>query len=164
VRPTRRAVLLAPAALLVPRPATAAPADTYAALLAEEHAAIHLYGVLGPRLPEALRDAARAAYDDHRRHRDLLMEAVRRTGGDPEPARLTYAPPAPLGTAAQARALAVTIEDSLALRWHAAVAEVEPQARRTAAEALADEAEHLAVLRWSESRSARRAAPAFPGR
>lgn len=163
MRPTRRAVLLAPVALAVPARAAQAP-DVYAALLAEEHAAIHLYGVLGPRLPESLRDMARAAYDDHRRHRDRLVELIRAAGGTPQPARPSYALPGSVSTAAAARTVAIGIEDSLALRWHAAVGEVAPRERALCVAALGDEAEHLTYLRWSATGSASESAAAFPGR
>ena len=157
-------VLASPALLLVPRAARAQPVADHATLLAEEHAAIHLYGVLAPRLPESLRDAARAAYDDHRRHRDALADAIRAAGGTPEPPRLTYAIPVPLTGPAAARKLAIRIEDSLGLRWHAALRTVPAAERSRAAAALADEAAHLATYRWSATRRARDAAPPFPGR
>ena len=164
MRPTRRALLLAPAVLALPRGAVAEPADVYADLLAQEHAAVHLYGVISPRLPESLRDRARAAYDDHRRHRDRLVELVSAAGGTPAPPRLTYAVPGSVATGTAARAAAVAIEDSLALRWHAALAEVAPPDRAVVATALGDEAEHLAYLRFSATGSAKAAAVPFPGR
>lgn len=159
---TRRAVLAAP--LLLAVRSSAAPADAYAALLAEEHAAIHLYGIVGPRLPEALRPVARAAYDDHRRHRDALLDAIRAAGGTPAPARLTYAVPGSVASARGARDVALTIEDSLALRWHAAVRDMPLALRRTAAAALGDEAAHLAELRLRSGMPTASALPAFPGR
>lgn len=164
MRPTRRAVLLAPAALVLPRPASAQPVDAYEALLAEEHAAIHLYGVLAPRLPDGLRGAARDAYDDHRRHRDHLEALIRAAGGTPPAPRVSYALPAPAATGTQARALAVRIEDSLAARWHNLVAEVPARDRRAVATAFAEEAEHLTVYRWHAGVTAPQAAPTFPGR
>jgi hypothetical protein len=136
----------------------------YAALLAEEHAAIHLYGILGPRLPKALRPFARAAYDDHRRHRDTLTDAIRAAGGTPAPPRLAYALPGSVATPGAARGVAVAIEDSLALRWHAAVREVPAAFRATVAAALGDEAEHLVRLRLSAGAGTAQAAPPFPGR
>jgi hypothetical protein len=160
--PTRRAILAAP--LLLAVPALAAGTDGYAALLAEEHAAIHLYGVLGPRLPASLRDTALAAYDDHRAHRDALIAAIRAAGGTPAPAQATYALPGSVATAALARGLAVRIEDSLALRWHAAVRAVPAAERARAATAFADESAHLARYRYSERRALTDAAPPFPGR
>ena len=132
--------------------------DTLNALLAEEHAAIHLYGVIGPRLPDALREYARAAYDDHRRHRDLLVELVKAAGGTPATPLLTYALP----DLSNARAAAEGIEDSLALRWHEAVRTAPDRAR--VAGALADEAAHLATLRYALRRNAADAVRAFPGR
>ncbi|HEV2889688.1 MAG TPA: DUF4439 domain-containing protein [Frankiaceae bacterium] len=132
--------------------------DALAALLAEEHAAIHLYGVLGPRLPEGLREYARLAYDDHRRHRDLLVELVRQAGATPAPPLLSYAVPQ-----GDPRAVAEAIEDSLAIRWHAAV-RLDAAARQGAAAALADEAAHLATLRYARRRNAADAVSAFPGR
>ncbi|HWL37476.1 MAG TPA: DUF4439 domain-containing protein [Frankiaceae bacterium] len=162
MKPTRRAVLLAPLALAVP--AAAQGPGVYAALLAEEHAAIHLYGVLAPHLPESLREVARAAYDDHRRHRDRLAELIRAAGGTPQPARPSYALPGSVSTAKAARDIAIGIEDSLALRWHAAVGEVAPRERALCVAALGDEAEHLTYLRWSATGRAELAAPDFPGR
>jgi hypothetical protein len=156
---TRRAVLAAPLALALPR---GAPGDPYAALLAEEHAAIHLYGLLGPHLAKDLREAARAAYDDHRRHRDLLVDAVRAAGATPAPPRVTYALPMPVDGASSARALAVRIEDSLALRWHGAVHDAKPADRGHVAGAFGDECVHLALLRRHGPLSA--AAQQFPGR
>lgn len=155
-------MLGAPLLLAAPRLVTAAPPDAYATLLAEEHAAIYLYGVLAPHLPDALRDAARAAYDDHRGHRDLLADAIRAAGGTPPPARATYALPSGVGTAAAAKALAIRIEDSLALRWHEAVRSVPPRDRARAATALGDECEHLVRLRAGSSLP--EIAPPFPGR
>lgn len=155
MRPTRRSVLAAPLLLALPRQGSA---DPYATLLAEEHAAIHLYGVLGPRLPEGLREYARAAYDDHRRHRDLLIEVIEAAGGTPAPPLLSYAVP----SLRDPRAVAESIEDSLAVRWHAAV-RGEAERSRVAA-ALADEAAHLATLRYARRRNVADAVSAFPGR
>jgi hypothetical protein len=150
-------VLAAPAALFLPR---AAPADVYAALLAEEHAAIHLYGLVAPRLSGKVRDYARAAYDDHRRHRDVLVDLIRRDGGTPPPARLSYAIPGSLATPNAAHETAIAIEDSLTIRWRAAAAQVEPRDRRTVCGAYGDEAEHLAIWTWTR----RREVADFPGR
>ena len=153
---SRRAFLATP--LLLPR---LQPRDVYAALLAEEHAAIHLYGLVGPRLPEPLRAAARAAYDDHRRHRDALRELIRKSGGTPEPARLAYAIPGSLG---DPRRVAATIEDSLAVRWHHAVRDVAAADRAFVATTLADETAHLATWRYARRRDVSDAVSAFPGR
>ncbi len=153
---SRRAFLATP--LLLPR---LQPRDAYAALLAEEHAAIHLYGLVGPRLPEPLRAAARAAYDDHRRHRDALQDLIRKAGGTPEPALLAYAVP---GTLANPRKVAETIEDALAVRWHNAVRDVPAKDRAFVATSLADETAHLATWRYALRHNVNDAVSAFPGR
>ncbi len=158
---SRRTLLCAP--LLLAVPAVAAPEDAYAALLDQEHAAIYLYGVLAPRLAEGLRAAARAAYDDHRRHRDMLVAAIEGLGGTPAPAKASYAVPG-LATPAAARDFAIRVEDSLAVRWHGAVRDVAPRHRARVASALADEATHLALLRWSGRHVVKDAAVPFPGR
>lgn len=164
MRPTRRAVLLAPAALVLPRPARAQPVEAYEALLAEEHAAIHLYGVLAPRLPEPLRAVARDAYDDHRRHRDQLVALIRAASGTPPAPKVSYGLPGPAETAAQARSLAIRIEDSLATRWHNVIGDVPPRERAAAATAFVEEAEHLTIYRLAAGLDAAQSAPTFPGR
>lgn len=153
---SRRAFLASPLLL-----GTLQQRDLLASLLAEEHAAIHLYGLVAPRLPEALRPAARTAYDDHRRHRDALQDLIRKAGGTPEPALLTYAVP---GTLANARKVAETIEDSLAVRWHNAVRDVATTDRAFVATTLADETAHLATWRWALRHNVNDAVSAFPGR
>jgi hypothetical protein len=158
---SRRAVLASPLLLRVRAFRALQPRDVLAGLLAEEHAAIHLYGLVGPRLPESLRDAARTAYDDHRRHRDALQDLIRKAGGTPEPAKLAYAVP---GTLANPRKVAETIEDSLAVRWHNAVRDMPTNDRAFAATTLADETAHLATWRWALRHTVNDAVSAFPGR
>jgi len=160
VRPTRRVLLLCPLLLAVPGPARAQEQDTLAALLEEEYAAIHLYGVLGARLGERARDVARAAYDDHRRHRDLLLSLVE---GTPPAPRLSYPLRAPVATAGAALRLALDIEDAMTVRWRNAFGTVAARDRAACAGAYADEAAHLA--RWQMMLSGpARATTAFPGR
>lgn len=160
MKPTRRAVLLSPLALAVPVPAVAQEQDALAALLEEEYAAIHLYGVLGAKLGERARDVARAAYDDHRRHRDLLLSLVE---GTPPAPKLSYPLRAPVASAAAALRLAVDIEDAMTVRWHNAFGAVAAPDRAACASAYADEAAHLARWRLMLSGPAR-ATTAFPGR
>jgi len=134
--------------------------DVFSALLAEEHAAIHLYGLVAPRLPEHLRDHAKAAYDDHRRHRDVLVGLITRDGGTPPPAALSYAVPGSLATPRAAHETAIAIEDSLTIRWRGAMPEVQPRDRRTVCGGYGDEAEHLAIYQWTR----RREVDTYPGR
>lgn len=89
-------------------------------LLEAEHAAVYGYGVLGARLDEATRRLALLAYDSHRARRDQLAARLRERDGNPEPP-----PPAYDVTVAgpvDALALAVRLEEGLALRWRDLVA------------------------------------------
>jgi hypothetical protein len=62
--------------------------------LAEEHATLWTYGVLGARTSQAtsptLYDAVTAAYRRHRSRRDQLRLMVRDAGGEPVAAAVTY--------------------------------------------------------------------------
>jgi hypothetical protein len=85
------------------------------ALLEAEHAVVYGYGVLGARLGEDARELALTAYDSHRARRDQLAARLRERGTDPEP------PPPAYDVAAadvpQALALAVRLEEGMAVRW-----------------------------------------------
>ncbi len=129
-----------------------AETDVLQSLLAEEHAAIYLYGVLAPRLPAALREAARTTYDDHRRHRDTLEQALIAAELTPVAALPAYAVP-PL---ARPRDVAAGIERSLLLRWHAALAGAAAADLALVTAAYVDEATHLTMLTHQTA--------AFPGR
>jgi hypothetical protein len=68
--------------------------DALQAALAEEHATLWTYGVLGARTSQAtsptLYDAVTAAYRRHRSRRDQLRLMVRDAGGEPVAAAVTY--------------------------------------------------------------------------
>lgn len=85
------------------------------ALLSAEHAAIYGYGVVGGRLDDATRGTALAAYDSHRARRDQLEALLTAREATPEPAEAAY--DVATSSAEQALALAVRIEEGLALRW-----------------------------------------------
>ncbi len=89
-------------------------------LLEAEHAAVYGYGVLGARLDEDTRRLALTAYDSHRARRDQVAARLRERGGDPEPPPPAY--DVAVADPAQALALAVRLEEGLALRWHDLVA------------------------------------------
>jgi hypothetical protein len=91
-----------------------------AALLAGEHAVLYGYGVLGARLDDAARDAARAAADVHRSSRDRLAALLEERGVEPAPPRAAY--DVAVGTAPEAFALAVRLEEGIAVRWRDLVA------------------------------------------
>jgi hypothetical protein len=135
-------------------------ADRLLALVEAEHAAVYGYGVLGARLDEARRRAALLAYDSHRARRDQLVAALRTSGG---------APPAPLavydvavGTAVEALALAVRIEEGLALRWRDLVADTDDKALRQLAVAGLQECA-IRAAQWRQRAGIVPATVALPG-
>jgi hypothetical protein len=98
------------------------------ALVEAEHAAVYGYGVLGARLDDALRRVAQLAYDSHRARRDQLVAALRGAGGKPPAPLASYDVAA--GDATQAMALAIRIEEGLALRWRDLVGDTDDRALR----------------------------------
>jgi hypothetical protein len=104
------------------------PVGRLQALVSAEHAAVYGYGVLGARLDDATRELARAASDAHRASRDALSRLLRDRGAQvpaPEPAYDVEVSGAP-----DALALAVRLEDGLAVRFRDLVAESEGTALR----------------------------------
>jgi hypothetical protein len=89
--------------------------DLLAELLEAAHAAVYGYGVLGARLDEASRRAALAAFDVHRARRDALSAQLRARGAEPEPGLPAY--DVAVADAPEAVALAVRLEEGMALRW-----------------------------------------------
>ena len=86
-----------------------------ATLLEAEHATVYGYGALGARLDDDGRTRARQAYDSHRSRRDQLERLLRERGADPEPSEPAY--DVDVATAEAAVALAVRLEEGLAVRW-----------------------------------------------
>ncbi|TWV58557.1 DUF4439 domain-containing protein [Streptomyces misionensis] len=84
------------------------------AALAAEHAAVYGYGVVGGRIDDRRRTAARAAYDAHRARRDALAREVRDLGGRPVAASAAYALPFSVRDPADAARLAARLEERLA--------------------------------------------------
>jgi hypothetical protein len=89
--------------------------DLLAELLEAEHAAVYGYGVLGARLDEATRRNALAAFDVHRARRDALVAQLRARGAEAEPGLAAY--DVAVADATAALALAVRLEEGMALRW-----------------------------------------------
>ena len=124
-------------------------------LLRDEHAAIYGYGVLGARLGGARRRQALAAHDAHRAARDLLRARLVAAGLDAPATLPSY--DVRVATAAEAVALAVQLEEGLAVRWRDLVAATdEAVVRRLALQQLQDCAVRAALWRGSPT--------AFPGR
>ncbi|MFJ5264617.1 ferritin-like domain-containing protein [Streptomyces sp. NPDC088387] len=123
--------------------------------LAAEHAAVYGYGVVGGKIAEEHRDAARAAYDAHRARRDALERQVRDRGGRPVAAAAGYALPFPVAESGTAVQLAAELEDRVAGVYSDLVRAAEGGLRGTAAEALREAA--VRAVRW------RGGSVAFPG-
>jgi hypothetical protein len=112
-------------------------------LLEAEHAAIYAYGVLGARLDDPERRLALTAYDAHRQARDTLRNLLGAAAPAPAPAYDVT-----VTTPAQARRLAVLIEDDLADRWHDLVQD--QPLRPRAVQGLSDSAVRAALWRrWA---------------
>ena len=89
--------------------------DLLAELLEAQHAAVYGYGVLGARLDDAARRTALAAYDVSRARRDALAAQLRTRGAEPQPSLPAY--DVAVADALEAVALAVRLEEGMALRW-----------------------------------------------
>ncbi|GAC1443666.1 MAG: ferritin-like domain-containing protein [Mycobacteriales bacterium] len=100
-------------------------ADRLRALVEAEHAAVYGYALLGARLDDAGRRAARTAYDSHRARRDQLIAAL----GGIAPAPLA-AYDVTVANPAEALALAVHIEAGMSLRWRDLVGATDDRALR----------------------------------
>lgn len=117
--------------------------DEVAALqevLAAEHAVVYGYGVAGARLRGAARARATRGWTAHRARRDALEALVAERGGQPQPPAASYALPSPVRTPADARILLTLLEERLAAVWADAVAALDGDLRRLAAEGLTEAA------------------------
>jgi hypothetical protein len=90
--------------------------DALQTTLADEHAALYTYGVLGARTSQsatpALYDALTAGYRRHRARRDQLRAMVDDAGGQPVAAAAAYDVERPLLTAPQVQAAALATESA----------------------------------------------------
>ncbi len=90
------------------------PVQALQKALAAEHAAVHLYGLLGAqssksRQPTLFRKLDQT-YEAHRAARDQLTVLVNARGRDPVAAKVDYVVPGPTSTPGQIEAVARTIE------------------------------------------------------
>jgi hypothetical protein len=108
--------------------------------LAAEHAAVHLYGLLGAQTSQsrqpALSSRLTGAYEDHRTARDELTVLVSAKGVDPVAAKTDYELPGPITTARQVETVARTIEGRITLTYGELVANTSGSDRRWAIAAL----------------------------
>ena len=134
--------------------------DLLAELLEAEHAAVYGYGVLGARLDDATRRVALAAVDVHRARRDALVEQLRARGADPAESLPAY--DVSVATVPEALALAVRLEEGLALRWRDLVGGTDDvELRRLALSGLQETAVRAAT--WRRLTGAGPATVALPG-
>ncbi len=123
---------------VVDQPGT--PLEALQKALAAEHAAVHLYGLLGaqssqssqPSLFRRLTDA----YEDHRTARDELTVLVSDKGADPVAAKVDYEVSGPTSTPAQIEKVARTVEGRVTLTYGELVANTAGSDRRWAIAAL----------------------------
>ena len=129
-------------------------------LLEAEHAAVYGYGVLGARLATAPRELALLAFDSHRARRDQLAAALRQRGSEPGRAPAAYDVAVP--TADEALALAVRLEEGLAVRWRDLVAGTDERPLRELALAGLRECA-LRAAQWRQQSGVAPATVALPG-
>ncbi len=116
------------------------PVQALQKALAAEHAAVHLYGLLGAqssksRQPTLFRKLDET-YGAHRAARDQLTVLVNAKGSDPVAAKVDYVVPGPTSTPAQIEAVARTIERRVTLTYGELVANTAGSDRRWAISAL----------------------------
>jgi hypothetical protein len=155
------AALVLPSVAVVARTAYAAqdPAEGDAAvvntLLAVEHAAIYDLAAVGAHLPTVARDHTRARYDEHRVHRDELIDQVSRLGGTPAVSEPAYRLPGPV-SAGSAPATLVLVEQAVVAAYHDALGRLrDPAALTLCAAYFVHEARHLAESRLGATKVVR---------
>jgi hypothetical protein len=118
--------------------------DVLQQVLANEHAAVYVYGVLGARTSQSatpdLYLVLRAAHDVHRGRRDELTGQVAHEGVTPVAAATAYEVPAGLETADGVTSAALELERACADVYAAAVASTTADRRSWAVGALNDAA------------------------
>ncbi len=116
------------------------PVQALQKALAAEHAAVHLYGLLGAQSSKSqqptLFRTLDETYEAHRAARDQLTVLVNAKGRDPVPAKVDYVVPGPTSTPAQIEAVARTIERRVTLTYGELVANTAGGDRRWAIGAL----------------------------
>lgn len=123
------------------------PEDALQRTLAGEHAAVHLYGVVGGRVSAsshpALWQRVRDAYVLHRSRRDQLVSMTRAAGATPVAAEVGYDLPNPARTPAQLEQVALEVEQRCAAIYADMVGSTASANRQWALDALEDAAVRL---------------------
>lgn len=120
------------------------PLDALQLTLAAEHAAVHVLGLVGGRVPVSSRpelaDQVRSAYTLHRGRRDQLLAMVREADETPVAAEVSYDPATPARTPAQLRGAAREVELRCAAVYADMVGGTSGASRQWALDALEDAA------------------------
>lgn len=123
------------------------PHEALQRTLAGEHAAVHLYGVVGGRVSvsaqPALWQRVRDAYVLHRSRRDQLVSMARAAGLTPVAAEVGYELPNPARTPAQLEQVALEVEQRCAAVYADMVGSTAGANRQWALDALEDAAVRL---------------------
>lgn len=143
-------------------------ASAWQAALAAEHQAVFGYALLGPQLTGAPQQLAVACSDAHESLRDETKNEMTRAGLIPVPPQADYPGLYPISDPADARRLAVRLEQACAAAWrflYAQAASASGHAadeRRTEAQA-ALTASAVRATRWRLFYDPDNATTAFPG-
>ncbi|MBB5828076.1 ferritin-like domain-containing protein [Micromonospora carbonacea] len=144
------------------RQAPSGPAEALGGALTAEYAAVFAYGVIGVRLADAARTAARRAEAAHRSRRDALVLQLSAAGGTVPADKAGYTLPFPVTDAAGALRLAVEVEERTAAFWRVALPHTTGEDRNRALAALTDCA--VRATRWRRTAGVTPVTVAFPGR
>jgi hypothetical protein len=126
------------------------------AALAAEQAACYGYGVVGSHLSGSAAATAASDWVAHQVARDSLTATITAAGAQPVPAAVAYQLPVQVQSEADARSLAVLLEEGVGRAYLGLVALSDRSLRALGARELTDSA--LRAAYW------RRATIAFPGR
>src|SRR4051812_2372586 len=129
--------------------------------LAAAHTAVWGYGVVGAATPVDGRAPVVDAEEAHRDLRDTVAALLTSRRVEPVPAEAAYALPAPVVSAADAAALAVTLEDGTSQAWTWVLDQATERSTRELAVAPLPAGELRAV--GGRPAAGRPPPPAFPG-
>jgi uncharacterized protein DUF4439 len=129
--------------------------------LAAAHTAVWGYGVVGAATPVEGRAPVVEAEEAHRDLRDTVAALLTSRQVEPVPAAAGYTLPAPVASAADAAALAVTLEDGTSQAWTWVLDQATERSTRELAVAALSAAE-LRAVGWRTA-AGRPPTTAFPG-
>ncbi len=94
---------------------------TMQATLADEHAAVYLFGLMGARVSErqhqTLFGMLSESFETHRRNRDELSAMINELGETPVSSAVAYETPGPVNTPGQIQRAAARLEQQMTLRY-----------------------------------------------